>query len=99
MAHGSGESTDSQSGENSQQHQHQQFLGDASGAIPNFDIVEVDKDLPESITQEDVDMFEHLYQQHCEVKINSANYLHILVLDNNTLFYIIAPCITYIAVR
>ena len=57
----------SSSGENSQQYQHQQFLGDASGAIPNFDVVEVDSDLPAGITQDDVDVFEHMYQQHCEV--------------------------------
>ena len=80
---GSGESQDGTSqGENSQQHQHQQFLGDASGAIPNFDAVEVDKDLPEGITQEDVDMFEHLYQQHCEVGILRDGWWIVILLNN-----------------
>ena len=61
------DSQDGSAGENSQQHQHQQFLGDASGAIPNFDVVEVDSNLPPGITQDDIDVFEHMYQQHCEV--------------------------------
>lgn len=50
------------------QHQHQQFLGDASTAIPNF--IEIDTcnfPLPDGINLEHVEAFKLLYREHCEV--------------------------------
>lgn len=51
----------------SQQQQHQQFLGDASGAIPVFGDIEVTGTLPEGLTRENLRSFEKLYKEHCEV--------------------------------
>lgn len=50
-----------------QQHQHQQFLGDASGAIPEFGHVDLALDqLPCGVSDKHVIMFEMLYRDHCE---------------------------------
>ena len=58
----------SESGQpNSTQHQHQQFLGDASCAIPNFGCVEFSNPLPSGITAADIRTFEQLYKEHSEV--------------------------------
>ncbi|KAK2153034.1 hypothetical protein LSH36_310g03038 [Paralvinella palmiformis] len=52
---------------NSQQYQHQQFLGDASAAIPTFGTIEIGSEpLPPGITQADLTEFEELYKEHCE---------------------------------
>ncbi len=52
---------------NSQQAQHQQFLGDASAAIPNFGSIILGSDpLPEGITLDYISEFEELYKEHCE---------------------------------
>ena len=53
--------------QNSTQHQHQQFLGDASCAIPNFGCVEFSNPLPSGITAVDIRTFEQLYKEHSEV--------------------------------
>ena len=51
-----------------QQHQHQQFLGDASTALPSFGHIEIDETtpLPPGVTIELVRTFEYMYQEHCE---------------------------------
>ena len=49
-----------------QQHQHHQFLGDASCAIPDFGSVEIVHPLPEGITVTDIRTFEQLYIEHSE---------------------------------
>jgi len=56
---------------NSQQYQHQQFLGDASAAIPTFGTIEIGSEpLPPGITQADLTEFEELYKEHCEVSVD-----------------------------
>ena len=51
-----------------QQQQHQQFLGDASSAIPNFGEVDVTTvPLPDGITVEHIKTFEKMYREHAEV--------------------------------
>jgi len=52
-----------------QQHQHQQFLGDASTAIPNFGEIEVAGNLPfpEGITMDHILVFQKMYREHAEV--------------------------------
>jgi len=47
--------------------QHQQFLGDASGALPNFGIIEMDENnLPDGLTSDHLRAFEQLYKEHSE---------------------------------
>ena len=51
-----------------QQQQHQQFLGDATQALPAFDEIKIGNDpLPEGLTRADVEEFESMYREHCEV--------------------------------
>lgn len=58
-----------QDGPTTQQHQHQQFLGDASTAIPNFrDIDTTGFPLPEGVTVENIRSFEKMYREHAEVR-------------------------------
>lgn len=53
------------------QFQNQQFLGDASGAIPSFGCVEIKADeLPEGLTIEHIRIFEDLFKKHCEVSLD-----------------------------
>lgn len=62
------ESVQNSSFGDSNQQQHQQFLGDASGAIPAFSQIELgDEPLPEGITVNHLKVFETLYKEHCEV--------------------------------
>ena len=54
----------------SQAQQHQQFLGDATQALPAFDELKIENmPLPEGLTQDDVKEFESLYREHCEVSL------------------------------
>jgi regulatory factor X 1/2/3 len=48
---------------------HHQYLGDGSGAIPDFPDIEFPSGLalPEDCTLEDVDTFRSIYREHCEV--------------------------------
>ena len=57
------------------QHQkHQQFLGDASGAIPNFGTIETGTvALPDGIDQENIRDFENLYKEHCEASVDTVD--------------------------
>ena len=57
-----------------QQHQHQQFLGDASTALPSFGHIEINETLPPGVTPELVRTFEFMYQEHCEVRQLVNNY-------------------------
>ena len=62
--------TQAQEGPTTQQQQHQQFLGDASGAIPNFEEIDVESEpLPEGITMDHVHVFQKMYREHAEVNI------------------------------
>lgn len=50
---------------------HQQFLGDAASAMPQFARIEIsDVDpLPTNITLENIYTYENLYIDHCEVTL------------------------------
>lgn len=51
-----------------QQQQHQQFLGDASGALPNFGTIDTSKvPLPEGVTLDHIKAFEKMHKEHAEV--------------------------------
>ena len=63
--------TQAQEGPTTQQQQHQQFLGDASGAIPNFEEIDVESEpLPEGITMDHVHVFQKMYREHAEVNFH-----------------------------
>jgi hypothetical protein len=51
----------------SSQQQHQQFLGDASGALPNFTEIEPCNPLPDGISKAELKLLEQMYKDHCEV--------------------------------
>jgi len=51
-----------------QQQQHQQFLGDASAALPNFGSIDTTKvPLPDGVTIEHIKSFEKMHKEHAEV--------------------------------
>ena len=51
-----------------QTQQHQQFLGDASLALPDFTELKFGTTpLPDGVTHDDVKAFQSLYREHCEV--------------------------------
>ncbi|XP_055615716.1 DNA-binding protein RFX2 isoform X2 [Toxorhynchites rutilus septentrionalis] len=57
-----------------------QYLGDASGAIPQFPVINLSHPFPEEITLEDVDTLRSIYREHCEAFLDA-----ILNLDFNTI--------------
>ncbi|XP_055551820.1 DNA-binding protein RFX2 isoform X3 [Wyeomyia smithii] len=57
-----------------------QYLGDASGAIPQFPVIDMSHPFPEEITLEDVDTLRSIYREHCEAFLDA-----ILGLDFNTI--------------
>ncbi|KAK3090908.1 hypothetical protein FSP39_015635 [Pinctada imbricata] len=53
-----------------QQQQHQQFLGDASAALPNFGDIDMSAPLPEGVTADHVRAFEKMYREHAEAIVD-----------------------------
>lgn len=52
---------------------HQQFLGDATAAVPQFATIDIgDEPLPEGVTMDDIQLFGQLYKEHCKV-----SYMHL----------------------
>ena len=50
--------------------QHRQFLGTPHDAIPQVDLTCIDsKRLPQGVTMNDVNLFDTMYKEHCEVSI------------------------------
>lgn len=80
MYHGKGKGeTDSDSNHGShgphdpakaQQEQHQQFLGDASAALPNFGDIDTSVPFPEGITIDHIKSFEKMYREHAEAIVD-----------------------------
>lgn len=80
MYHGKGKGeTDSDSNHGShgphdpakaQQEQHQQFLGDASAALPNFGDIDTSVPFPEGITIDHIRSFEKMYREHAEAIVD-----------------------------
>lgn len=54
--------------------QYHQYLGEASGAIPEFPeiIVGHSSSLPEDCTLEDIDTFRSIYREHCEAFLDAV---------------------------
>ncbi|XP_053394041.1 DNA-binding protein RFX2-like isoform X4 [Mercenaria mercenaria] len=69
--YGGSESQPQHEGPTTQQQQHQQFLGDASGAIPNFGEIDVSSQpLPDGITMDHVLIFQKMYREHAEAIVD-----------------------------
>ncbi|GBL93277.1 Transcription factor RFX3 [Araneus ventricosus] len=63
-------------------HQHQQYLGDASAAIPNFIEIETcNYSLPEGITLEHLETFKMLYREHCEAFLEAVVNLQFAMVE------------------
>ncbi|XP_067209809.1 DNA-binding protein RFX2 isoform X3 [Linepithema humile] len=59
---------------NSSPPQYHQYLGGASGAIPDFPEIFIthDSSLPEDCTLEDIDTFRSIYREHCEAFLDAV---------------------------
>ncbi|KYM94974.1 Transcription factor RFX3 [Cyphomyrmex costatus] len=59
---------------NSSSPQYHQYLGEASGAIPDFPDIFIshDSSLPEDCTLEDIDTFRSIYREHCEAFLDAV---------------------------
>ncbi|XP_029178995.1 DNA-binding protein RFX2 isoform X3 [Nylanderia fulva] len=59
---------------NSSPPQYHQYLGEASGAIPDFPEIFIshDSSLPEDCTYEDIDTFRSIYREHCEAFLDAV---------------------------
>lgn len=59
---------------NSSSPQYHQYLGEASGAIPDFPEIFIghDSSLPEDCTFEDIDTFRSIYREHCEAFLDAV---------------------------
>lgn len=49
--------------------QHRQYLGTPQDAVPQVDLTIDSKQLPQGISMHDVNIFDTLYKEHCEVSI------------------------------
>lgn len=50
-------------------HQHQEYLGDVTQGLPDFEDLDTKgAPLPEGISEDDLDAFQDMYREHCEVK-------------------------------
>lgn len=48
--------------------QNKQYLGTPHDAIPQIDLSVENKSLPKGVTMDDVNNFENMYKEHCEVR-------------------------------
>lgn len=60
-----------------------QYLGDGTGALPSFPLLELDHTYPADITQQDLELFRLKYQEHCEKFLDA-----IINLEFNTIEYL-----------
>ncbi|XP_074640484.1 DNA-binding protein RFX2-like [Tubulanus polymorphus] len=69
--------------ETSSNQQHQQFLGDASGAIPHFGSIDtVTIPLPEGVNKDHIRIMEQLYREHCEAVLDVVVNLQFSLIEN-----------------
>jgi len=45
-------------------------LGDPSGVLDEFPDIDIEVEMPESITEDDLLVFRSLYREHCEVRMS-----------------------------
>ncbi|KAM7359194.1 DNA-binding protein RFX2-like [Cochliomyia hominivorax] len=60
-----------------------QYLGDGTGALPSFPLLELDHTYPPDITSQDLELFRLKYQEHCEKFLDA-----IVNLEFNTIEYL-----------
>ena len=70
--------------------QHRQFLGTPHDAIPQVDLTCIDsKSLPQGVTMNDVNLFDTMYKEHCEVSIRP---FWVVKFDLSHGFFQVKPC-------
>ncbi|CAH3144394.1 unnamed protein product [Porites lobata] len=75
-------STDQQA-QQSQMQQHQQYLGDVTQGLPEFDELDLkDCPLPEGITDHDLDTFVDMYREHCEAFLDVVVNLQFTLVES-----------------
>ncbi|XP_073259463.1 DNA-binding protein RFX2-like isoform X2 [Porites lutea] len=75
-------STDQQAQQNQMQ-QHQQYLGDVTQGLPEFDELDLkDCPLPEGITDHDLDTFVDMYREHCEAFLDVVVNLQFTLVES-----------------
>jgi len=62
--------------------QHQQYLGEATSAIPDLPNIEVMSPLPDQCTLEDVDTFRAMYRDHCEAFLDAVTNLEFNTVES-----------------
>ncbi|XP_076371286.1 transcription factor RFX3-like isoform X2 [Tachypleus tridentatus] len=62
-------------------YQHQQYLGDASAAIPNLVLDSSSLSLPDDVEIEDVHAFKVLYKEHCEAFLDAVITLQFSMIE------------------
>ena len=55
--------------EGSSHSSHQQYLGDSSDGLPEGPLIEVDSQIPQGMSKDDIVNFGNYYRIHCEVRI------------------------------
>lgn len=78
--------SDSSSNAGGESTQHKQFLGTPHDAIPQVDLTVCSESLPEGITQDDVNTFDTVYKEHCEVRAFSSLSLIVMYCKHTLIF-------------
>ncbi|XP_031558345.1 DNA-binding protein RFX2-like isoform X2 [Actinia tenebrosa] len=67
----------------SQHHQHQQYLGDVTQGLPDFEDLDTKgAPLPDNIHEEDLDTFQDMYREHCEAFLDVVVNLQFAVVES-----------------
>ncbi|XP_070564347.1 transcription factor RFX3-like isoform X8 [Ptychodera flava] len=65
-----------------QQHSHQQYLGDATQALPQFSDIDFgERPLPDGLTKDDIKAFQSLYREHCEAILDVVVNLQFALIE------------------
>ncbi|XP_068726666.1 DNA-binding protein RFX2-like isoform X1 [Montipora capricornis] len=72
-----------QQAQQAQMQQHQQYLGDVTQGLPEFDELDLkDVPVPEGITDQDLDTFVDMYREHCEAFLDVVVNLQFTVVES-----------------
>lgn len=82
VSHSPAVSADQQA-QQSQMQQHQQYLGDVTQGLPEFEELDLkDCPLPEGITDQDLDSFVDMYREHCEAFLDVVVNLQFTLVES-----------------
>lgn len=72
-----------QQAQQSQMQQHQQYLGDVTQGLPEFEELDLkDNPFPEGITDQDLDTFVDMYREHCEAFLDVVVNLQFTLVES-----------------